>query len=259
MQRLLPFLATCLILAACSAPVSNKRESAPSAPQPTSSPQVLPDPTEALSKLMNTLRAAGGTVELTTDTVAPIVAPRPGRVLLVNDQRLAVFEYGTVAQADKAALAIPADGVLESAPAHFYREGTLLARYAGNDSALRDVLAHALGQPFAGTHRPNGQCGAWHTSGVVSVSLAPALCIVWSDPFEDETGFRVTLTYPNTQETFTHAVGPDAIELLLPEAEATAPGDCQRWSSYRVEVVALRSDGETPLGLLATDSGCDTP
>lgn len=251
-----------LVFTACGASADNSEPTqsvAQPAPEPTPTPQISPDPTLALSELMKALRAAGGAVELSADTVAPIVHPRPGRVLFVNGQRLVVFEYGTLGETDKAALSIPADGLVEAyaAPPHFYREGVLLVLYVGEDAALLGLLNQVLGLPFAGASRPTGQCGAWHTHGAVSASLAPSFCVVWSDPFEDETGFRVTVTYNNTQETFTHEVGPDTIELLLPEAEAAAPGDCQRWSSHTLEVVALRPEGETPLGMLATDSGCD--
>lgn len=249
MQRLILFFLASLLLVACAAPANGHNE-------PTPTPQVLPDPTEALSQLMNALRAAGGAVELTADTVPPLVEPRLGKILLVNAQPLAVFEFGSTAEADKAALALPADASLE---ANFFRTGRLLIRYAWDDSAVWDVLTRAVGQPFAGARRPTGQCGAWHTSGAVSIALEPSFCIVWSDPLEDETGFRLTLTYPNTQEIFTYTVEANTTAFIVPEAEAAAPTACQRWSSFSVEVTALTPNGEVPYGLMATDSECAAP
>lgn len=77
-------------------------------------------------------------------------------------------------------------------------------------------------------------------------------CIKWLDPFGDETGFVVRLTYFGSGETFEHTVGPNVSEFVFPPAEAPSgapgapPGLCVDRGAIEVALSAVRA-GKTEL------------
>lgn len=85
-------------------------------------------------------------------------------------------------------------------------------------------------------------------------------CIVWRDEFDDEQGFRVHLDYDQSGERFIYEVGPNVGQLLVPEEDAPrlteSLDQCRRRNAFAVQVVALRPDGEWPVGSLAANIEC---
>jgi len=152
------FLAASLFLGACSAPVA-VADAAPSsgrlatgslrsqtviAPDPVRYTARYPEPSQAVSDLIRALRTWGGTVELTNDTVAPLMLTRPGTVLLVNGERLAVLEYRSLSETRQAARSIAGVDQSGNNAGRYYRMGLLLTRYAGGDPAVLGLLGRVM-------------------------------------------------------------------------------------------------------------------
>lgn len=88
----------------------------------------------------------------------------------------------------------------------------------------------------------------------------PPFCIVWVDPFDDETGYRVHLDYFQSGERFIYEVGPDTEQLLLPEADAPHPEgpfeQCRNRQELTVTVLALRNGTTWPVNSMTLQSEC---
>lgn len=152
------FVAASLILGACGAPAADTEAAASSGRLATGSSRSFeviavdpvryaarnPEPSQVVNDLIRALRVEGGAVELSTETVAPLMLPRPGRLLIVNGERLTVFEYRSLSetrQAGRSATGVDQSG---SGAGRNYRLGLLLAHYAGNDPAVLDLLDRVM-------------------------------------------------------------------------------------------------------------------
>lgn len=78
------------------------------------------------------------------------------QVVLVNAESLNVFEYSTVAAAERDAAKVSPDGASIGAtamrwigPPHFYKNGRLIVLYAGTAEQVLVPLEAVLGRPFA--------------------------------------------------------------------------------------------------------------
>ena len=126
-------------------------------------------PVEDYISLVDTLRAAGATVdpagpEAFTDYFAP-----QGQLLTVNGEGISAYEFGSAEEADAAAGGVSATGssivttmadgtematmVTWVAPPHFYKAGKLIVIYVGSDSDVNNALQEAMGPQFAGGER----------------------------------------------------------------------------------------------------------
>ena len=118
--------------------------------------------------LVDTLRAAGATVDPAgTDAFADYFAPQ-GQLLTVNGERVSTFEFGSTEEANAAAEGVSADGSHIAGPVtadgtsistavdwiippHFYKAGKLIVLYVGCDEDVIDLLEVTMGPQFAGS------------------------------------------------------------------------------------------------------------
>lgn len=111
---------------------------------------------EDLGSLSQALRTAGATIE-STETIKQDFFTVDGRILKVNDVDMQVFEYkSSEAMEAEAALVAPDGGsvgtsmMMWMATPHFFKSGSVLVLYVGDDSATLDLLKSVLGEQFAG-------------------------------------------------------------------------------------------------------------
>ncbi len=75
----------------------------------------------------------------------------------------------------------------------------------------------------------------------------PAACIAWPDRHSNETGFRIELSYPNSEEKFTYLVGANTVEFVPPEPDTRGVGSFTAGlgrKDWDVEVFAITPEGE---------------
>lgn len=113
-------------------------------------------PVKDLVSLVDTLRGAGLAVQPTEAVNQPFFSV-PGQALAVNGQNVQVFEYADAAAAQRDARKVAPDGgsvgasmVNWMAPPHFYQKGRVIVLSVGDDAAVKNGLASALGPQFAG-------------------------------------------------------------------------------------------------------------
>jgi len=118
---------------------------------------------DPVQSLISTLGSHGATVQNKEAASEPFFAA-PGRLLLVNGQEVRVFRFASESEATAVVGAISPDGysVVASgglttisqvdwvAKPHFYRSGTLIILYVGDDAATRQLLSAVVGPAFAG-------------------------------------------------------------------------------------------------------------
>ncbi len=145
----------------------------PNAPAPTdANPPITPivshgGPVKDYVSLVDTLRAAGATVDPEGPMpFADYFAPQ-GQLLTVNGELVTTFEFGSAEEADAAAEGVSADGssivgptmadgssmaiaIDWMVPAHFYKAGKLIVLYVACDDDVIDLLQETLGPQFAG-------------------------------------------------------------------------------------------------------------
>lgn len=117
-------------------------------------------------RLIADLRAAGATVELTSDQNIDHGFGWPARRTVVNGENVYVYEFADELQAAVAAGGVSPNGYSFTRPdgpnkmtthvdwlepPHFYRRGRLVVIYAGRDAGMKELLAGLLGSPFAGS------------------------------------------------------------------------------------------------------------
>lgn len=80
-----------------------------------------------------------------------------GRIIMVNNEGLQVFEYPTQVAAANEAERVSQDGMTIGsskpswmAPPHFFKRGTLIVIYVGNNQTILNILKATLGGQFAG-------------------------------------------------------------------------------------------------------------
>ncbi len=111
---------------------------------------------EALEQLLDDLSAGGSVVEV-GDTISQPFFTVQGQVIIVDGSDVQVFEYGSSEAAEEEAGLVAPDGnsvgttmILWVATPHFYKSGTLIVLYVGDDAAVTDSLEAVLGPQFAG-------------------------------------------------------------------------------------------------------------
>jgi len=147
---LISMLMVAMLFAAC-APQAHATES-PATPVPS----VHGDPTEIQASLMVALGKAGAKVELGDSVEQPFFTVK-GRILKMNGADVQVFEYkSTEAMEADAAQVSPDGGSVEMsmitwmATPHFFKSGSVLVLYVGDNAAILNLLKGALGEQFAG-------------------------------------------------------------------------------------------------------------
>jgi hypothetical protein len=105
--------------------------------------------------LVDTLRAAGATVEPKTELEQPFFSVK-GQMITVNGNDVQVYEYQDADAADAEAQLVSPDGstvgttkITFVAPPHYYKAGKLIVLYVGQNGDLLDLLEDVLGSPFA--------------------------------------------------------------------------------------------------------------
>lgn len=108
------------------------------------------------TSLISHLRAQGVAVT-TKETISQPFFSVPGNVIDVKGEEVQVFEYLTMAAAEKeAALVSPTGGSIGTSMVswmrtpHFYKKGRLIVLYVGVDKSVIALLNNALGTQFAG-------------------------------------------------------------------------------------------------------------
>jgi hypothetical protein len=105
----------------------------------------VPDDLDELIRVVRTTGASvnlGEAVELETVSI-------PGQALLINGEEVQVFTFESAEELEVQASQLEDEQDPESEP-HFYKLGTMLVRYAGNDTLVRDLLEDVLGAQAAG-------------------------------------------------------------------------------------------------------------
>ena len=103
--------------------------------------------------LISQLPAKGATVKPSSERVSQPFFSVRGRILMVNDQALQVFEFANAARAaaeTKQVGAASTTSVTWIAPPHFYHGGRLIVLYVGTDQSILKLLTAVLGPQFAG-------------------------------------------------------------------------------------------------------------
>lgn len=113
------------------------------------------DTNDGLVEFLNSLRAAGYSVELTTRIIQPFFSA-PGQTVVIEGEGVQVFEYPDSPSAKSEAALISPDAasvgntrVAWAAPPHFYVQERLIALYVGENDAVIGILNQLLGEPIA--------------------------------------------------------------------------------------------------------------
>ena len=154
---LLSLLVAVMLFAACapkSVATGTPDVASDNSMEPT--PVVQGDPTEAQTRLIKDLSAAGANVEL-GDSVEQAFFTVKGRILKVNGADMQVYEYDSTEAMEADAAQVAPDGgsigtsmVMWVEAPHFFKSGNVLVLYVGEDAAVLDLLKGALGEQFAG-------------------------------------------------------------------------------------------------------------
>jgi len=162
MKSKLPVVSVLLILVLFAAACTS---------QPTAIPEVMEtvvvelSPTVAVAatelagdvnSLLTTLSTSGATVELGDEVEQPFFTV-PGQILKVNGADVQVFVYDTAEAMEAEAVQVAEDGgsigtnmVNWVESPHFYKLGSMIVLYVGEDQAVKDLLEGVLGPQFAG-------------------------------------------------------------------------------------------------------------
>ena len=103
--------------------------------------------------LISKLRGKGVTVKASNERVSQPFFSVKGRILMVNDQALQVFEFSNAARAAAETKRVGATATVSAAwiaPPHFYHRGKLIVLYVGGDQSILKILTMVLGPQFAG-------------------------------------------------------------------------------------------------------------
>ena len=107
-------------------------------------------------EFVDTLRAAGASVEPVGPVTQPFFTPE-GYILKVNGADVQDFEYESEEAMESEASLVASDGgsigtsmVSWMDTPHFYKAGRIIVLYVGNDPTVLDLLEQVLGPQFAG-------------------------------------------------------------------------------------------------------------
>ena len=135
------------LLSAC-APRTNEGSDLPEAPAATGT--TVAD----YEWLLEALRADGLVVEPAGTPEDPFF-PVEAYSIIMDEAQVSVFQFRDEAAAVEAAATVNATGTIIGTtivdwaePPHFYRQGRLIALYAGENEVVLEALATALGAPF---------------------------------------------------------------------------------------------------------------
>ena len=119
-------------------------------------PSAQGDPAEGQAGLMNDLQSAGMDVEMGDTVEQPFFAVN-GRIIKVNDADVQVFEYQSAETMEADAVQVSADGgsigtsmISWMATPHFFKSGSVLVLYVGDDITILEALKNIIGEQFAG-------------------------------------------------------------------------------------------------------------
>ena len=101
-----------------------------------------------LDEVLRVLRTAGATVNL-ADPVESDVLSAPGQIVHINNEEVEFYTYESAEEVETQASLVEDLNSPESEP-QFYKLGTMLVRYAGNNTLVRDLLEDVLGARAAG-------------------------------------------------------------------------------------------------------------
>jgi hypothetical protein len=106
--------------------------------------------------LIDNLHATGVSVEPGGEVDQPFFSVK-GRMIKVSGEDVQVFQYPNVVVKDAQAALVSPDGSAVGTtklhwvgPPHFYKKGTLLVLYVGDNAKVLKALEAVLGQQFAG-------------------------------------------------------------------------------------------------------------
>jgi hypothetical protein len=109
-----------------------------------------------LNGLMAALQASGLTVENGASVTQPFFTV-PGQALKINGQDVQVFAFDTAQamETEAAQIAPDASTIGTNMPSwtsdpHFYKLGSMIVLYLGQDQKILDILSNVLGPQFAG-------------------------------------------------------------------------------------------------------------
>jgi hypothetical protein len=112
---------------------------------------------QAETGVLDLLRRGGGRVEMAGEDVLQPFFSIHGEIARVNGQDVQLFNYPTEADASAAAKEVASDGrsvgahsIAWMATPHFFRSGSTLLLYVGDDADTLALLTAVLGEPFAG-------------------------------------------------------------------------------------------------------------
>ena len=113
-------------------------------------------PVKNVSDLINRLRAGGSKIGRGGKISQPFFSV-PGRIITVDGEHVQVFQYANAKSTEREAKAIDQQGSpvgtsipMWVAPPHFYKSGTLIVLYVGQNSSVIKALEGVLGPQFAG-------------------------------------------------------------------------------------------------------------
>jgi hypothetical protein len=102
------------------------------------------------------LRGAGATAEAAGEVSQQFLSVK-GQAISVNGEQVQVFEYANEAALEADAATVSPDGstvgttmITWVATPHFYRSGTVMVLYIGDDAGTLKALERILGPQFAG-------------------------------------------------------------------------------------------------------------
>ena len=122
-------------------------------------------PVASYDSLLEALREAGLPASAGAEA-EPALFSVEGKVILVGEQMVSVYELADEAAAVEAAGTVNPTGTIIGPvivdwvePPHFYRQGNLIVLYAGQHEALLFALGELLGEPFVVGHGMFGPLG----------------------------------------------------------------------------------------------------
>lgn len=105
---------------------------------------------------IDTLRSKGSQVTPAGE-IAQSFFSVSGNAITVNEEQIQVFEYASMADANKDVLKVSKDGTTIAntmiswvAPPHFYQKDRIIVLYVGNNQEIRYLLDSIFGKQFAG-------------------------------------------------------------------------------------------------------------
>ena len=161
MKGLAAILGAAVLMAVVAACGSGESSSQPTTPAVSHG-----GPVKDYVSLVDTLRAAGATVDPAGTGSADYFSPQ-NQLLTVNGELVSTFEFASAEEADAAADGVSASGssisrvdsetgmgaassILWEKPPHFYKAGKLIALHVGCNSDVINVLQETMGPQFAG-------------------------------------------------------------------------------------------------------------